>query len=244
MSNNLTDQSYWDEEYTYATLASAPRNHPITQLIHQHFTGKSGSVFEVGCFPGSFLYVFGDLGYELHGIDGTPRVAEMPAFIQAQGYALGTISQGDFFTEQPKKSHYDVVCSFGFIEHFNDFESVIAQHIEYAAPQGSLMITTPNFAGWYQRLAHTLTDSDNLKRHNLESMQPERWRAVCEKAGLIVVTAGYAGKFDFWVEPAQRSLWQKILFYVFAALGKLLKRLIFFDSKAFSPFCVLIAKKP
>lgn len=240
--NNLTDSTYWDSEYRYATFASAPTNHPINQLIKKHCAGQSGSVFEVGCFPGTFLYTFGELGYQLNGIDTAPRLPEMISDMQQRGFHLGEFSRADFFNI-PHAPQYNVVCSFGFIEHFIDFETVIKKHLDLVAPGGTLIITTPNFAGFYQYLAHKLTDQKNLARHNVASMNPERWAALCTEAGYTIIEAGYAGKFDFWVEAQERSWFEKIIFYLFAALGKILKRVIWFESKTFSPFCILVAKK-
>jgi L-malate glycosyltransferase len=242
-NETLMPQGDWDSGYTNTPLQIAAVHHPITALIRRHFAPvTSQSVYEVGCFPGSFLAVFGELGYTLHGIDQTPRLPEMTAFLTRSGYTVGTVKDGDFFAETPTPT-YDVVCSFGFIEHFTDVSAVIAQHLALVKPGGYVLLTTPNFAGLWQRIAHSLVDLANLKKHNLAAMNPRAWAAQCEAAGFTILEAGYVGRCDFWSEPHHRDRVETLLWYAVRAAVYLLKRIVWFDSRGLSPFCVLVAHK-
>jgi SAM-dependent methyltransferase len=70
---NKADQKYWDKYHEGFELQIAPEIHPIRQLIERYFPKTDNETcIEIGCYPGAFLAVFGELGYELYGIDLSP----------------------------------------------------------------------------------------------------------------------------------------------------------------------------
>lgn len=74
MQPELVDQSYWDKGYEKTTFSIAGDDKPIRNWIESFVKKANGKCFEVGCFPGTYLAVFGGLGYVLNGIDLTPGV--------------------------------------------------------------------------------------------------------------------------------------------------------------------------
>ena len=68
MNNNedkkLTDQKFWDEGYISQNGFFAENlNYPVTKLIYKYFNKeefKYKTVFEIGCYPGRFLFHFGN----------------------------------------------------------------------------------------------------------------------------------------------------------------------------------------
>ena len=72
---NLVPQEYWDKGYETLELDIAPKDDTVRRWIELFFSNRGkGRCLEIGCFPGRYLAVFGELGYELNGIDLTPRV--------------------------------------------------------------------------------------------------------------------------------------------------------------------------
>lgn len=104
-----------------------PQDNAIRKWIENYFSVMSSSyhsrsVLEIGCFPGKFLSVFGELGYELNGIDISPRVeTDLPIWLRDKGYKTGNFINADFFDYADSRK-YGVVCSFGFIEHFVNWQ--------------------------------------------------------------------------------------------------------------------------
>lgn len=239
------EQTEWDSSYDSTVIRSADDNHPVTTLIKHYFAHTAGqlqTVYEVGCFPGTFLSVFGALGYELHGSDLTPRLEEMKDFFRRQTFAVGSIDNSDFFLASDT-TKYDVVCSFGFIEHFPNYPAVIKKHARLVKDGGHLLITTPNFRGFVQQLFHRLADRKNLSKHHLPAMNPPEWAAQLEAAGFEILYSGYIGRFDFWSEPDTRGVVERGLLFAVRVVSYGLKRLVFFDSQALSPFCAIVARK-
>jgi 2-polyprenyl-3-methyl-5-hydroxy-6-metoxy-1,4-benzoquinol methylase len=237
-------QEYWDQGYAALALDRVDAQDPIRIWIETHFKGTSGSCFEVGCFPGRYLGVFGELGYEVNGIDLTPRVSDdFPQYLEGRGFKVGQFTQGDFLKTEPN-AQFDVVCSFGFIEHYSNWDEVIKKHFEWLKPGGHLVLETPNFKGAFQYLLHRLVDQKNLRRHNTASMVPLQWAQLTRDAGFEVIQAGYLGTFLFWEDQQDRNIFQKIALKGIRVLAKILPRALPEGLPAFAPFCALIARKP
>lgn len=245
MEGRLTDKNFWvSDTGGEHVFTKHDQNHSIIQLIRDFIPcNNTGKCLEVGSFPGPFLAAFGDLGYTLNGIDFHPENSSaLPEWLNNEGYKTGYFESADFFDVEPQPI-FDVVCSFGFIEHFEDFEEVISRHIQYLKPRGILMITTPNFRGAVQNSLHRFFDLNNLDHHNVESMNPDLWAELALKNNMEVLYKGFFGGFWFWHGHEQLGVVkQKLLWFTERIIPRL--RPIFpQNSKIFSAHCGLIARK-
>ena len=240
----LAPIDFWQQTYGIFPLQEAPANDPVIRWLAEHIPAGQGDCIEIGCYPGHFQPFFGNLGYRLHGIDVIPRVMEMPAWLRDRGLAVGDFWQQNFFAFKPQRQ-FEIVCSFGFIEHFSAWEDVIARHLDLVAPGGWLVIMSPNFSGALQKHFHRLLDTDNFRRHYLPAMEPQHWRALAEKQGFLTVFCGYFGRFDMWAAYQRRSFPAKLMVHgIIDILVPLLRRLPWPEGrKLYAPCCGLIAKK-
>jgi len=92
---------------------------------------------------------------------------------------------------------YDVVCSFGFIEHFKDLDEVLIKHIQLAKEGGSIMVDVPNLKSPLYYLLYSIFEPEVLKNHELSAMNIDAIRDVLGKQGCVVKTATYLGYFYF-----------------------------------------------
>ena len=207
---NIVPQIYWDNGYSNSSIQKAPDDDPLTECIKNNIpSAKSGQqAFEIGCFPGRFLCILGDLGYTLNGVDATPAIHNFEKSLNYLGYKTNKFENKNY--EEAEKVKYDVVASFGFIEHFTNWDEVIKDHVAFLAKDGYLIITTPNFKGLFQYLYHRLVDNANLNRHVVSSMSPKKWKKILENCGLNVISCGYIGH-DFWDETNNRNLPYKVI---------------------------------
>ena len=160
---------------------------------------RGGSAFEIGCYPGKFLiWLSLELGYTVSGVDLTPRVEVLPKYMRSLGVKVGTITRGDAFAV-PAAPEHDLVCSFGFVEHFENYPDVLRRHSEFLRPGGWLVISCPNFRRG-QHVLHTLLDAQNMRRHHLPAMSFDAWRGALEPAGFEIVRTAYVGTCEFWAE--------------------------------------------
>jgi hypothetical protein len=186
--------------------------------------------------------VFGEQGYQVHGIDRTPRITpDLRDWMRKQGYRVGEFTCADVFTHSFDRQ-YEVVCLFGLIGHFSHWPDLLRIHAKLVKPNGLLMVSTPNFRGFYQRKLHEWLDQANLAEHNFEAMQPELWAEIVRPLGFEVQMCSYIGPYNFWVGAQPRSLLQK-------AVLKVLHRLkpwgccLPDNVGSYAPYCGLVARR-
>ncbi len=242
MTSSIVEQDYWDAAYAKLDV-SYDSERVLFRELFERYLKPGGTCFEVGCYPGNFLIYLGTrFGYTVGGIDTTPFISSrLPQRLARHGVAVGDLYREDFlkFTI-PRR--YDVVCSFGFIEHFRDFEEVIRKHIALVAPRGTLIISCPNFRRGQYAL-HRLFDAPNLRHHVLEAMDLAKWGKVMKTNGMNVVHQGYYQTFDFWVDaPPRNQLMAAAANLVVRAAGGVNRR---FDlpNRWLSPYMISIARK-
>jgi L-malate glycosyltransferase len=245
MQENLVQQRHWDHGYKNIEFKKYNEKDPIASLICDYVSiDKNKSVFEIGCFPGTYLSVFGEMGYKLNGIDLTQGVkSDLPSWLKKEGFKCGDFFCDDFLEADINKK-FEIVCSFGFIEHFTDIEDVILKHTALLESEGYLILTTPNFSGFVQYFLHLLVDRKNLKLHNLNIMDPFLWKKILIKQGFQVLYCGWFGGFSFWAEKDDsRNIFQKVLLFFLLKCSGLLNRLSIPNSRHHSPLCGLVVKK-
>lgn len=182
-------------------------------------------------------------GYEAHGIDYATDPAAVTAFLQEEGVRVGRIQRGNFLEWAPGRT-YDIVGSFGFLEHFERPFEVAALHFKHVTPGGFVVITFPNFAHG-QRVLHWLFDRPNLRRHNTRCMSLGFLKAVAERNGAQLLEASYAGLFDFWYERGPRSRLQEVAMWrTISLVRRTAERLCRRPSPLLSPYIIGVFRAP
>ena len=249
MGNLLTDRQFWVDYWERKTGLSV--NIPANYLFHQELATiikgqQVKSAIELGGFPGYyavFLKKFFKLDVTLLDYFVHPPVTnELLKANQLTPEDIDII-ETDLFKYTPE-SKYDLVLSCGLIEHFNDTADIINRHIAFIRPGGTLFITLPNFKalnGWFQKNY----DKENYDKHNIDCMDPDLLAKICRTEGLEVVQSRYFGRFSLWLEnEQQKSFGTRMLKKVLWTGGKILTKLIPFDSRQLSPYIILEARKP
>ncbi|MBO9636061.1 MAG: class I SAM-dependent methyltransferase [Chitinophagaceae bacterium] len=242
----LTTKEFWDASYTQSDFFDQG-DHAVADFLNKYLdNGSSKTSLELGSFPGSFLPTIGRKGYRLFGVDYNDRnVNDLPQWLRSQNLAVGEFVSGDLFDFIAKNNQqFDLVCSFGLIEHFENYDELIKLHLSLLKPGGKLIITTPNFRGWLQYWPHKFFDAYNLSKHYVPSMNPGKWKKILIGEGAEVAYAGYFGDYAFWVDREQkRSAINKKLLRVTEWSIFQLRKILWFQSSAFSAFCGIVATK-
>ncbi len=248
MSNELTDKAFWANYWeTKKGLAFAvPSTHTFSKLLKKIVKeNNTTTAIELGGFPGYYaIFLKKYLGLKTTLFDFYVHKPVLKEVLQANQLDTSDIEviEGDLFTYQPKEQ-YDLVLSCGLIEHFNDTKDIIARHLPFLKPGGTLFITLPNFVsvnGWAQRRY----DQSNYEKHNISSMNPPLLAEYCKELGLKNVEAFYYGRFSVWLENmAQQNLLVKMLIRTIWLTGKVATRIIPVEHKRLSPYIVVKATK-
>lgn len=244
MSDKLTNKEFWIHDAENHQFERHSNNHEIDVFINKFIPpNQNGRCIEIGSFPGHHLPTFGDLGYTLTGLDFHPlNKTALRKWLQDQNFVTEDFITADFFDfTTPDK--YDVVASFGFIEHFVDYKDVILRHAALVSNGGYLIITTPNFKGSIQNVLHKYFDSDNLSKHNVNSMDPNEWKELLLRNGFDILYTGYFGGFCFWHGHEKLSETRKKLLWITERLIIRIRKLLWFESPAFSSYAGIVARK-
>lgn len=197
----------------------------LSGALMAHLPEVRGDVLEIGCAPGKWLaFMAATFGLKPHGIEYSQagKQATLRNF-ELLGLEAGTIRDGDFFSIEPSPI-YDVVMSFGFIEHFSDPDMVVQRHLSWLKEDGLLVLGVPNFKGIYSILQRTL-DPAILEKHNLEVMSPEYFRHLSTKFALTPLHADYLGSFEpsLPIASPQRRKFPQLLARAFLRLTHMLR---------------------
>lgn len=243
---NRAGQEHWNRVYVDEEPQIIPKMNPIRAWIEAYIPNaeeKNNTCIEIGCYPGRFLSVFGELGYELYGIDLADKLEKLPIWLKAKGYKVGYFWKKDFVSFEPERT-FDVVASFGFIEHFTNWEEILMKHMSLVKQNGYLILEAPNFIGAFQHWVHVNFDRDNYERHCVPAMDIEKWREVVEVNQFDIIYEKYFGRFTFWTTGDENlTLVKKLFVKILKKLRRPLNIVLPKDRKMYSPFGCLIARR-
>ncbi|GAA4333934.1 hypothetical protein GCM10023149_40990 [Mucilaginibacter gynuensis] len=248
MENNLTDRSFWKSFWEAKTGLIFPikADYVFGDILGKLIAEKKiKTAIELGGFPGYYaIYLKKYQKLDTTLFDYYIHKDIIKKLLELNGLKEDdiTIIEADLFAYTPEKQ-YDLVSSFGLIEHFNDTKAIIETHLQFLKPGGTLFITLPNFTGvngWVQRKF----DRENYDKHNISSMNLQLLADSCRQLGLNEVECYYSGKFSTWLEnKAHQSSLTKAFVKTIWLAGKVFTKIVPVESKALSPYIVLKATK-
>ncbi len=252
-TDRLSKKEEWADEWAQADvmLEFDPNTvffRDIHKLCQRHLPfDKTMRCLEVGCYPGTYMWYFNKyFGYQASGIEYVDECIEpCKKFMETLGVDADVIHD-DFFEYEPNDELWDVVVSFGFIEHFHDTQAVIQRHLDMVKPGGYLVLVIPNHAGLNGQIMKIM-DEEKYEIHNL--MPYKQMEAALNKTKQAkILEGGYYGHIGFWnacLYPAIQK-WPKLPYLMVQKPLALLERLgayIVPNTPYLSPNSALIAKK-
>lgn len=236
--NKITDKEYWDNYWSNYQYDSIPK-----KLVFEKYMpliSKGNDFIEIGGFPGLFAAAFYLRGIkDITILDFYINKDLIRNFEIKNNLPEGTIKyiESDFFDFKSEKK-YDIVFSYGFIEHFENTTDVINRHINLMSENGKLLIIIPNFLGLNGKIQQQF-DKQNLDAHNLNAMDINSLKEIMKSFNLNNCSVEYIGKPMVWIEPKPENLkkrkWVKLLSY--------LVKLFPIKGKFLSPFVAIYAER-
>jgi len=251
--NALTSRNYWAESKTglrSGSIAFDPHK-PIfrahDRLFRKVLPERAGTtLLEVGCHPGQYLwYFYSRYGYRVSGIEYVDALAAETRENLKKAHVSARILNADLFAYATTGVSYDVVASFGFVEHFVDVRPAVAAHWALVRNGGYPVISVPNHAGWLGRLLKRL-DAETAARHNAMGLEVLE-AAVRALPNAEVVRCAHLGGVGFWncgLYAALRERWPRA-HRLLAAPFKLVEYLapLVPESARLSPNLIAIVRK-
>ncbi|MFI5158282.1 MAG: class I SAM-dependent methyltransferase [Sphingobacteriales bacterium] len=244
MEQNLTDRAFWKSfwESRKNLILYLKPNYVFGDILAGLIKEKGiKNAIELGGFPGYYsVYLKKYQGLSTTLFDYYIHEGLIKELLNKNGLKDGDIKiiESDLFNYTPNEK-YDLVTSFGLIEHFSDTASIIKTHLQFLKPGGTLFITLPNFTGvngWVQKNF----DKENYDKHYIDCMNPAFLAKTCKQLGLKEVESYYHGKFTVWLEnKSEQSAIAKSIVKAIWIAGKVFTKIIPIESKVLSPYIVV-----
>jgi len=236
--NNYTDKEFWDNYWVNYEFEKMPSEVPFIEYMPLLKGGNS--FIEIGGFPGTMATYFykqgvGDVTI-LDYVLNKDVIHKVEAMYSVPKDTVKSI-EADFFNFNSDKL-YDIVFSYGFIEHFEDVKDVIARHVNLVDQNGKLLIVLPNFRG-VNGLIQKLFDIENLNCHNLKSMEFNLLKNIMKELEVKNVRVEYTRKPMLWLRPNKGSK----LTHLFVKFLSYFLKLFPFKNRYLSPFIVVYGEK-
>ena len=246
----LTNKQFWNSYYGKFKPHTVEKVY-FADLFEKYLVpDPRKSVLEIGCAGGDFLcFLTKKYQYQAYGIDYSDEIETTRALFAYNNLPSPNLYKKDLFLWNPKRQ-FDVVCSFGFVEHFSNFNEVVQKHVNLIAPGGALIMSMPHFAR-LQYFFHFILDRENLKKHNTKIMNLRAIKKTllhCHpepSQRVDIQYLNYYRTFGFWTERKDFTWWERVIYWKIQTFGRIINKLIGpnHPNPLFSPHLVLIAKK-
>ena len=244
MNQELTNESYWSKYWKSKPAIDESiigKDFLFHDILEKYVPRKKEMSFlEIGGFPGMWAIYFAKFWSAKSSL--LDRYADrdvIQSLSKKNGIESIDVIEGDIFKLSITKK-FDVVMSVGFIEHFSDVSVVVDKHIEYMKEDGTLILTVPNFLGLNGRLQKIL-DRETYDTHFLDTMYDNNLTQVVIKKNIEIQHINYYGNFGVWLEDINnKPKWLRRSIYLTNIIGKFIVR---FESRIFSPYLVMVAKR-
>lgn len=186
---------WWDPNGASAMLhkLNPVRLAYVRDMIDQHWQAdehgfrplEGKTALDVGCGAGLLAEPLARLGAKVTAVDAAPELIEV-----AKGHAEGQGLDIDYRAVGVEQvdARFDLVTAMEVIEHVADPETFVEDLAKRLAPDGLLILSTPNKTGWSKLL--TITIAEGLRRipkgtHDFDKfIDPDMMRGLLAKAGL------------------------------------------------------------
>lgn len=237
--NEYTDLEFWRKYW--ADFKPGTEKNAFFDKIITDLPGNS-KLLEVGGFPGKLAAYFKKVkNCDVTILDFYIDPAIIKKVEEVNDLQPGSIKfiKGDFL-KMDLAEEYDIVCSFGFLEHFKDTKNILEKHLKLLKRGGTLLITIPNFRGLnglFQKIFHF----ENYEKHNIECMNINTLKFIVQKLNLERYQIEFIGKPCIWLEKEANAA--KFLYSFVRNTNRVLRRLPFKKNFFLAPHIFIKAIK-
>ena len=136
----LAAPTYLDVTYSSASVPYGEYPHLLAQWLLKNVYPKPGCLLDLGCGRGEHLSAFARLGFDVAGVDISPRAPEL-----AKGYHV-EVADLEHDALPFTSDSFDFVFSKSVIEHMRHPTCLLSKALEALRPGGTAVIMTPSWA--------------------------------------------------------------------------------------------------
>jgi len=135
----MTRGDYLAVSYDPRKVPFGPYPGRLARYLHERHFGRPGRLLDAGCGRGEFLSAFKALGYEVAGVDVSPKAPDF-----APGFSVAVTALGIGDLPYPSES-FDYAFSKSVVEHLRDPDAFLSGIFREIRPGGRAIIMTPSW---------------------------------------------------------------------------------------------------
>jgi SAM-dependent methyltransferase/predicted O-methyltransferase YrrM len=245
----LTDKEYWNKKHSLQFTPWTVNGMLFSSIFERYLpTNKSFTCAEIGAYPGGNLcYLAKRFQYKPVAVEFSDHTGNIKSLLEFNGITDYDIINKDFFSITDKQ--YDVVTSFGFVDHFENYYNAIKKHFDLLKPGGYLVISVPRFDGFQGALFELVFESkifnDMIAAHNLKITDINELKHTVSQFTDSILYCDYANDgilYYDWNHPNLKDDKRWLIHFINNISGILGESLP--ADQFFSPHILLIARKP
>jgi SAM-dependent methyltransferase len=247
--NTLTNEDTWNKHWSDKKhVQLITDNYCYSDFIKYAVRSipLNGTCIELGGFPGKFSIFFKKYcGLNPTLLDFHFDKKIMKELIEFNGLQEKDIKciKADLLTYESSE-RYDMVCSFGLIEHFIDLKQIIGSHLEFLKPGGIILIVLPNFRG-INGLVQKFFDPQNLAIHNLKTMDLFLLKTTLAELNMTEIEVSYDASTQVWLEDLEnKGIILNILIRVINRLMNIGGKMFGMQNRLLSTSIMVLARSP
>ncbi len=244
------EKEFWEKYWTKEKRNFAKVEKFIfSEIIEKHIPelkekNCEKEYFEVGCAPGNIMVFFNKVyGYQVSGCDFINcKIIEKN--IKKAGVEQVQLYEEDFRKMDLDKK-YNIVASYGFVEHFQNYSDILSKHKKLVAEDGYIIIELPNIRK-FNYILYKVFAPELLNIHNLKVMDINVLRKEIEDNEFQIIYDNYYLSNIFMANRDNELInKKKVMKYIFLFIRKLFELLhcVNIPNKYFSPYIICIAKR-
>ncbi|MDR3668336.1 MAG: methyltransferase domain-containing protein [Ignavibacteriaceae bacterium] len=236
----FTDNNYWKLYWEKHKLDN--RATVFFEDLVKDFPQNS-KLLEIGGFPGKFAAYFKNrLNCDVTILDSYIDSSKINRVEEIYGIEKNSIKyiKAEFLNTKLNEE-FDIVCSFGFLEHFIDSKEIIEKHLNCLKKGGTLFITIPNFKsinGIVQKIFHR----ENYNRHNIQCMDLSLLRGIMKQLEMKEFIVEYYGIPIIWLEK-DAGISKNVRYIFEKIINKIIGHLPLQKSKFLAPQIIIFGIK-
>jgi SAM-dependent methyltransferase len=245
--NNLTKPNDWERIhglhiYSKEELLTSTNYPWIDNVINALKAYENQDYIELGCVPGKISALLSCyIRMKYHGIDSCLQRDQYLSQMRATGNDNVVFYEGDVRSFYPE-TLFDVVCSFGLIEHFREPSLILKHHDRLLRRGGLCIVVVPNFR-WLPGLYHRIFDRTSMSLHNTAAMRRQVFVRFAKECSHDILQLKYSGGFELWGEDAHLGTVAKRFASRIRSFAAKINTRIPSDSPITAPYLLYMGKK-
>jgi 2-polyprenyl-3-methyl-5-hydroxy-6-metoxy-1,4-benzoquinol methylase len=259
LTNKYFWENYWDnkkniESNFIINQQEIDINYCLSKIILQYRSfnniKKYLKVLEIGGANGNFLkniYFLGNC--KVTSIDFSKKGNKLlKKNFEKDNIKPHKIITADFL-KYSVKDKFDIVYSLGFIEHFNNPETIIKSHLKFLKKNGLLILGLPDLSSLNGILLKNL-DRDFYNKHNIKIMNSEFFKNIQTQIDCKLISFAKISSYEpnmISYKKNEKNFFLTIFFFrTVAKFFHLLKKIYFFkifNLELFNSYILVVLKK-